>query len=125
MLRLLIALALSAFLVHPAAAQVKSPFASGIAFTEADVGAILAATQPFFESDPPELGTQRSWNNPESGLSGTARYEGQNEANGRPCRQIHHIILNQKTDKTYEFRVDRCKADDGTWQMVASAWMAG
>ncbi len=121
---LLTSLVLVILLAAPAAAQVKSPFASGLNFTQADINAILAATKPFFQPDPPEVGIQRSWNNPESGLSGTARYEGENDLNDRPCRQIHHLIRNEKNNRVYEFRIERCQATDGSWQITASAWMA-
>ncbi len=107
----------------PAQAQVKSPFASGLSFSQADVDAILAATKPFFAEWPPEVGAEQSWSNAESGLSGSARYEGENEMNDRPCRQIRHIVLNEKTKRTYEFRIDRCKNDAGDWVVVAGAWM--
>lgn len=110
-------------LAAPAAAQIKNPFASGLAFTQADVDAILAATKPFFAEGPPEVGAEQSWSNPESGLSGTARYEGQNEMNDRPCRQINHLVLNEKNKRTYEFRIDRCRSDAGDWEIVAGAWM--
>ncbi len=124
MRRLLPLLALLFLVAAPATAQVKSPFASGLTFTQADIDAILAATKPFFEVEPAEIGAQRSWNNPASQLSGTARYEGENEMNDRPCRKIHHLVRNERTDRVYEFRIDRCRAADGSWQVVAGAWMA-
>ncbi len=114
---------LVAFVSAPAQAQVKSPFASGLSFTQADVDAILAATKPFFAKWPPEVGAEQSWSNPASGLSGSARYEGKNQMNDRPCRQIRHIVLNEKTKKTYEFRIDHCQDEAGDWVVVAGAWM--
>lgn len=124
MRRILPLLVLLLLIAAPAAAQVKSPFASGLNFTQADIDAILAATKPFFADAPAEVGAQRGWNNPASGLSGTARYEGENEMNDSPCRKIHHLVRNEKTNRVYEFRIDRCQAADGSWQIVAGAWMA-
>lgn len=124
MRRLLPLLALLVLVAAPATAQVKSPFASGLNFTQADIDAILAATKPFFQAEPVEVGIQRSWNNPASQLSGTARYEGENQMNDRPCRQIHHLVRNEKTNRVYEFRIDRCLAADGSWQISAGAWTA-
>jgi len=119
------AVALSLLAVVPvAAAEVDSPFGSGLVFRASDVAAISEATKPFFQKEAAEPGSQRSWSNAMSGLSGTARYEGANAMGGRACRQVRHIIRNAETDRTYEYRVDRCLGADGTWTIAAAAWMA-
>ncbi len=81
--------------------------------TEADLAAIREAGQGI-ENQP--AGTQRSWQNPDSGHSGQLTFIRTFQNNGRTCRVIRHRI-EAGFQQAWSDEVSTCLHDDGRWML--------
>lgn len=74
-------------------------------------------TQNSLENKP--VGTSSSWQNPDSGHSGTVTPTKTYVAeNGKPCREFTQTITVE--GQIEEIQATACRQDDGTWQIVDS-----
>lgn len=96
-----------------------NPFArSGFELEAGDIELMTAATQRLYLNEDTPVGTAESWNNPESGNSGSVTLILKHEYKGLPCRRLQHDIQLSTSADPYRFIVDRCKTADGSWKVL-------
>lgn len=108
---------LAACLLLPAVALAQmNPFSrSGFELAEGDSDKIRDAVAEL-EKETATLGDTASWENADSGNSGTVAYVGDSSYKDLPCRRLQHDIVLKSSGQDYRFIVDRCKMADGSWK---------
>ena len=114
-LALLLALFLELLLAQSAVAQI-SPFRKTNApqMNKADLAQLNDATQRLNEKNPAVVGSQESW---QGDVSGTVRLDRIYRQRGTMCHAVSYR-LHRATGATQVYRLNWCKAPDGSWKTV-------
>ncbi len=110
--------------IAPSNAQISNispinPFSrSGMADIEKkDLEMAERAAADIYTSETAAVGDLKSWDNEESGNSGTVQLINMFEYQGLPCRRMHHVIELKTERDPRQFTIDRCKTPDGEWKV--------
>ena len=98
----------------PTAAQAQMGFnlyRSGVEMTPEDRQMMRQGIGEVLESR--EVGTQSSWRNPETGVSGVAELTRVYEDNGTPCGSVSFQV--QGRNRAAPYNMNFCQMPDGTW----------
>lgn len=97
-----------------------NPFrGSAFQMDPSDWALLDAAARKLYLEDRVEVGAAETWENPETGNSGTVTLIGEHEHEGMPCRRLQHDIALARVRDPYQFMVDRCRTADGEWKILA------
>lgn len=117
-MRLLICAALVAFLpmaLLATGAEARWKFMNIEGLEASDMDAMGAAGAAL---EGKAIGHEESWNNPETGNSGTIRLLKEDTCQGMPCQYRGNTITIGETKKTEELVFRRCKTPDGKWKLA-------
>jgi surface antigen len=115
MIALVIAAAAAAVIgTLPTAAQAQmgyNLYRSGVELTTEDQQMMRQGIREVLESR--EVGTQSSWRNPETGVSGVAELTRTYEDNGTPCGSVSFQV--QGRNRAAPYNMNFCQMPDGGW----------
>jgi surface antigen len=96
------------------------PLGTGVvpnSMTHDDLDALAAAGARLYTPEQVPVGMTESWNNPQSGNSGTVKLIREFTQKGMPCRRLEHRIkLAREGERKYT--MNRCKGPDGQWKLA-------
>ncbi len=119
--RLVAATVVAAMLVMGGASSSHAinPFKrSGLELSETDIDMLKAAAEKLYLAESVEVGTVETWNNAETGNSGTVTLTRKHAYNDLPCRRLQHDIRVKNIADHFRFVFDRCKTSDGSWKLL-------
>lgn len=82
---------------------------------DSDIAMAAAAAAKLYENLDTPVGATESWNNPQTGASGTVTLIARMNPNGLECRRLHHVIKVRSQGDPFNFMFDRCLID-GRWR---------
>ncbi len=96
-----------------------NPFGdSGFELSETDIDKLEAAAKKLYLAESVEVGTVETWNNAETGNSGTVTLTRKHAYKDLPCRRLQHDIRVKDIADSFRFVLDRCKTSDGSWKLL-------
>ena len=121
--RLLPALLLAALAASFTATAQVNPFKqSGFDLSVRDLELLEAAAARLYVGETATLGTVETWENPESGNSGTVVLTGifshSYQGSKLPCRRLRHDIRIKSNATPFRFVVNRCRIQSGEWKIL-------
>ena len=117
---ILMAAALIAFTTVSPLVHATNPFkGSGFKLVDSDLALLKAAAGKLYLGDGVEVGAVEQWSNPETGNHGTVKLIRKHEYKGLPCRRLQHHIELKRVKDPRSFVLDRCRAADGEWKILA------
>lgn len=119
-----VAIALAVLFAGPANGQLgRQQFRSMPKLTKSDLAIIRHLVRVDLTGKP--VGTQLSWDNPESTNSGTVRLLDSFVSHGRNCRRVEYLIKpgpkQPSATKTNKYVLNNCQLLNGVWQIDSAA----
>jgi len=110
----IISVLLSVFLSGPAFGQRFLFNIDDIGLTNEDYAIIRSEAATLYNADPPTVGAETVWSNPETQSHGVIELT---DFDGR-CAAFKHLFRVGKTKKVYKFVSRRCKSESGEWLLA-------
>jgi len=90
----------------------------GRGLTKEDLEMVRQASAELYQNPKATVGMFNTWENPQSGNSGTVMLIKQFQAKGLECWRLRHNLMIKVGNTKRQIEVSRCKAPDGTWKIL-------